>query len=105
MSEKKQQEMIAFYQVHFVFTDGKDLNINMAPQQLKEFFDLLNKKQIFWYGDDKQNPEMGFWTDLDKVRFIQLRAIKGVMHAEHAPAIEDSQKAPGVSKVETLPKS
>lgn len=78
MSEK---EKIAFYQVNFVYKDGKDLNINMAPEQLHEFFTELNAKKIFWYGKEKE-PELGFWTNIDEVRFIQLKAMKGVPHVE-----------------------
>lgn len=104
MSEK---EKIAFYQVHFVYKDGKDLNINMTPEQLHQFFTELNAKKIYWYGNEKE-PEMGFWTNIDEVRFIQLRAMKGVQHVEQpnsAPAPQDAETAVEVSKVETLPKS
>lgn len=103
MSEK---EKIAFYQVHFVYKDGKDLNINMAPEQLNEFFTELNAKKIFWYGKEEQ-PEMGFWTNIDEVRFIQLRAMKGVEHVEQlnsARAPQDVEAAVEVSKVEAISK-
>lgn len=76
-----EEEKIAFYQVHFVYKDGKDLNINMAPQQLPKFFTELNDKNIFWYGKEER-PESGFWTNIDEVRFIHLRALNGVQHDE-----------------------
>ena len=69
--------MIAYYQVKFTYKDGKDMNVNMVPDKLKRFFDTLNTKQIFWYGDDEENPETGFWTNLDDIRFIQIHAVKG----------------------------
>lgn len=73
---------IAMYQVKFVYKDGKDMNINMVPDRLKNFFDALNAKTIFWYGDDNTHLTAGFWTNLEDIRFLQIQAIMGVKHEE-----------------------
>ncbi len=82
--------MIAYYQVKFTYKDDKELNINMVPAKLKSFFDCLDIKQIFWFGDEETTPEVGFWTNLDDIRYIHIQAVKGEIDEEPKECKESS---------------
>ena len=73
------------YSIKFVFTDGKDLIVNVMEAKVGEFFNALSTKTVFF---DAEN-NVGFWTDMDKVRFVELRKIpvEGAQNAE--PKTED----------------
>lgn len=75
---------IAMYQVKFVYKDGNDLDIKTTPDQLTNFFDALNAKTVFWYGADDTPPTVGFWTNLEDIRYFQVQAIMGVKNEEEA---------------------
>lgn len=77
------------YQLKFVYHDQKDLVINIAAEKLQAFFVALNGKQMYF--DELNN--MGFWTDLDKIRYVQAFQIPGEAQDAQAKA------APGDSGV------
>lgn len=55
------------YQFKFIYLDDKDLSVNIAEENVPAFFASLNNKQMYF---DELN-KMGFWTDLDKIRYMQ----------------------------------
>jgi hypothetical protein len=50
-----------------IYNDNKDLVIKIAEENLPAFFGSLNAKQMYFDNFNK----MGFWTDLDKIRYVQ----------------------------------
>ena len=71
------------YSIRFVYNDGKDLVVNVLEAKATEFFGALNTKTAFF---DQENNH-GFWTDLDKVRYVEFRKIpvEGEANAEQQP--------------------
>ena len=67
----------AVYQIKFFYNDSKEVNINMPLNKMTLFFEQMSKKEIFWSKSDSEGVDLGFWTNLDTVRFIQLIAVKG----------------------------
>lgn len=59
------------YTLKLVYHDNKDLIINIASEKLQSFFVSLNGKQMYF--DESNN--MGFWTDLDKIRYVQCMQV------------------------------
>lgn len=55
-------------QIKFVYNDGKDLQVDVQEEKLKFFFDCLNTRGIYWNDEET----LGFWTDLDKIRYVQI---------------------------------
>lgn len=55
------------FSLKFVYQDNKDLTINIAAEKMAAFFSALNQKQMYF--DETTN--MGFWTDLDRIRYVQ----------------------------------
>lgn len=79
------------YAVKFVYNDGKDLLCNVAEENIGVFFAHINQKQVFY--DEKNN--VGFWTDISSVRYIELRKVdeKGENNA-NPEAKESSNTVP-----------
>lgn len=102
MSKEPQQERIAIYEVHFEYKDGKRAQHNLPESMLSRFFETLNKKNIFWYEESTELLQNGFWTNLDDIRCIHIKGIKGVPHASK---IEKHETKVEISKVESLPMS
>ena len=50
----------------FVYFDNKDVTLTIKEESLGNLFTSLNQKQMYF---DEIN-KMGFWTDLDKIRYI-----------------------------------
>lgn len=50
----------------FVYFDNKDVTLTIKDENLDNLFTSLNQKQMYF---DEIN-KMGFWTDLDKIRYI-----------------------------------
>jgi hypothetical protein len=69
------------YSLKFVYHDNKDLVINIAAEKLQNFFTALNGKQMYF--DDIN--QMGFWTDLDKIRYVQAFQVQGDKDEQQAP--------------------
>jgi len=72
------------YSLKFVYHDNKDLVINIAAEKLQAFFSALNGKQMYF--DELNN--MGFWTDLEKIRYVQALMVsnpEGGLDAAQAP--------------------
>lgn len=63
------------YKVKFVYMDGKDLDLNIDDAELKNLFQSLNNREIYWSSEDKIQ---GFWLDIERVRYIQCFALQEV---------------------------
>lgn len=77
------------YSLKFVYHDNKDLVINIAADKLQAFFGALNGKQMYF--DELNN--MGFWTDLEKIRYVQAFMVsqpEGGLDAAQAPQGDSS---------------
>jgi hypothetical protein len=61
----------ATYQVEFVFNDGKNLHVNVEGTHIEQFFKELSTKNIYW----NDLKSLGFWTNLDNVRFVSIKAL------------------------------
>lgn len=59
------------YTLKFVYLDGKDVDINIEDEKVGDFFERLNKGEIYWNTEEQTN---GFWLNLDKIRYIQFFA-------------------------------
>jgi len=57
--------------VKLTYMDGKDLEVNIAPEDAKKFFDAVGHHQFYF--DDRKGR--GFWTDVDKIRFMQVEEL------------------------------
>lgn len=80
------------YSLKFVYHDNKDLVINIAADKLQAFFGALNSKQMYF--DELNN--MGFWTDLEKIRYVQAVQVtkpEGELDAFQAPQGDTSLPA------------
>lgn len=73
------------YSLKFVYHDNKDLVINIAAEKLQNFFASLNSKQMYF--DDIN--QMGFWTDLDKIRYVQAFQVEGAKNDQPQAASID----------------
>ncbi len=60
------------YTIKLVYMDGKELTIALSEDKLGDFYETLSKKGIYWM----EKSDNGFWTDLDKVRYVQIFKIK-----------------------------
>lgn len=58
------------FRMKLVYQDNKDLDISIDEASLPNFFESLNKHKIYWNHDSSH----GFWTDLEKVRYVQFMA-------------------------------
>ncbi len=65
-----------FYQVHSVYKDGKDLNMNLKQDQLKGLFEALSSGKIYWSGDERNQHKNGFWTNLEDIRYIEFKTMQ-----------------------------
>lgn len=76
------------YTLKFIYQDGKELNINIEKEDLKPFFESLSKKEMYF----DENQMMGFWSDLDKVRWIQANRQDMIQIEEfqHEPQLQTS---------------
>jgi hypothetical protein len=77
------------YAVKFVYNDGKDLLCNVAEENIGLFFANINQKQVFY--DEKNN--VGFWTDISTVRYIELRKIEDKGDQNAKPEAEAGSNA------------
>lgn len=69
------------FSLKFVYQDNKDLTINIAAEKMAAFFSALNQKQMYF--DETTN--MGFWTDLDRIRYVQAFQIPQQGEANDQP--------------------
>jgi len=85
------------YSIKFVYNDGKDLVINIIEANAAEFFNRLSTKTVYF---DEQN-NVGFWTDLDKVRYIEMRKVpvEGEKNADVQPEAGPAEISPDVGDV------
>ncbi len=92
---KMEMEMKSeFYQVHFVYKDGKDLNMNVTQEQLKGLFESLSSNTIYWVGDDNDKYKSGFWTNLEDIRYIEFKTIQKEDDNDQRKLDEGSKELP-----------
>lgn len=60
------------FQLKFYYDDGKDIAVNMEEKNLPAFFNSLNNHQMYF----EEESNVGFWTDLDKIRYIEAFRLK-----------------------------
>lgn len=90
---------IAFYHVKLNYLEprAEEENLKIPTGKLKEFFDLLPKGQMYWVKNDEQNSSMGFWTDWNKLKKVEVFEIKGELHDDRERSAdeisEDSRNA------------
>ena len=65
--ERIRKEKIMICSLKFVYNDNKDVLMTIAADKLEGLFNALNAKQMYF---DEGN-KMGFWTDVDKLRYVQ----------------------------------
>lgn len=75
------------FTVKFIYNDDKDLTVNIEEENLREFFECLDKKQFYLH----QNYELGFWTNIDTVRYIEIKKVSTC----EDPRIEQETKTDG----------
>ncbi|NGX36883.1 MAG: hypothetical protein K1000chlam2_00028 [Chlamydiae bacterium] len=59
------------YSVKFTFLDTHEVEIKIDKESLTNFFTCLKEKNVYWNDED---GTVGFWLDLDKVRYVQCFA-------------------------------
>lgn len=57
------------YQLKFMYDDNKEVNVTMKEEELSKFYKCLSEKSMYFDKD----CNLGFWTDLDKVRYVQAQ--------------------------------
>ena len=67
------------YQIKFMFTDGKDIRVEITHDRIERFFDALNQGRIYWLDDDL---ESGFWLPVEKIRYIRLKKAEDEQNQE-----------------------
>jgi hypothetical protein len=55
-------------QLKMTYNDGKDISCSINKEDASAFFDALNKQTVYWNARGG-----GFWTDLNKIRFINFQ--------------------------------
>lgn len=56
------------YTIQLTYHDNETVNVQLKDEQLNGFYSSLSAKSLFWFSEDIH----GFWTDLDKVRCVQV---------------------------------
>ena len=59
------------------YLDGQDVNIPVSPEKLEEFLKHLSESKLYWSQKSGSSSDGGFWTDIDKVRLLQISAVHG----------------------------
>lgn len=85
------KDATTFSQVNITYNDEKKLTVNMTDHQIVDFFEKINSKEIYWYGDQSSDGE-GFWTNIDEIRFIQIKRVTGKEYAEKEAQTTDEVK-------------
>ena len=68
---------LAYYQVKIRYLDGQDVNVPVSSDKLEEFLKHLSESKLYWSQKSASNSDGGFWTDIDKVRLLQISAVYG----------------------------
>lgn len=75
-------EQTAYYQINFLYMDGQKLNFQIGKEKLSKYFEKLQNNNLFWFVDQDEFLDNGFWTDINKIRTIHIKAFKGIKHED-----------------------
>lgn len=73
------------YIIKINYMDGKDVNVALPEEEVKNFLEKLAKSEPYWSPDN----ETAFWTSNDKIRYANVHKEADPEALEETPEVKE----------------